>query len=413
MSRASRWAIVLESLHQAASGILAHKFRSFLTVLGVVIGATTVIAMLAVVQGLNAAVANAIKDMGTATFLVSKYPLTRNVSFEEYLRLRRNPDLTEGDARALEAGSPWVKRAAVGVTGAFDVRAGRLEASNVFVKGLSSSFAEISEVKIALGRVFTEQENVRRRRVCIIGSTVANRLFPGVSPLGKHVRIAGQRFLVVGVLVERGKMFGQDMDSVILVPHRAYEQAFGRGDAMLSVQAIDPEHLALALNDAITILRSRRGLKASDDNTFFLTTQQTLLSSYYRIMGGVYAVMVGVAAISLLVGGVGIMNIMLVSVTERTAEIGLRKAVGATRGVVVLQFLSEAAGLSSAGGIIGLLFGASLASLLGAVSPIPARVVSWSVPLALLFAASVGIVAGLYPALKAARLSPVDALRRE
>lgn len=413
MSNGARAAIVLESLRQAMAGIMANRLRSLLTVLGVVIGATTVIAMLAVVQGLNASVAGVIRDMGTATFLVSKYPMTRNVSFEEYVKLLRNPDLTEADARAIEAASPWVKRAAAAVTGVHDVRAGKLEASNVYVKGLSSSFAEISEVKMAQGRVFTEQENARRRNVCVIGPSVAKRLFPGLEPVGKHLTVGRHSFLVVGVLVERGKMFGQDMDSVVLMPYSSYAKAFGKGDAMLNLQATDTEHLPQALSDAITILRGIRRLKASEDNDFFIATQETLLSSYYKIMGGVYAVMIGVASISLLVGGVGIMNIMLVSVTERTTEIGLRKAMGATRAFLVLQFISEAAGLSAVGGIIGLLFGAGLATLVRSVSPIPARVVGWSLPVALVFAASVGIVAGLYPALKAARLHPVEALRRE
>lgn len=413
MSSAARLAIVAESLRQAMAGIMANKLRSLLTILGVVIGATTVIAMLAVVQGLNTSVADAIRDMGTATFLVSKYPMTRNVSFEEYLKLQRNPDLGDADARAIEAASTLVKRAAASVAGVHDVRAGRLEASNVVVKGLSSSFAEISDVKIAQGRVFTEQENARKRPVCIIGQTVARRLFPGLNPVGKYLSVGRHSFLVVGVLVERGKMFGQDMDSVVLMPYTAYAKAFGKGDTMLAVQAVDTERVPQALGDATTTLRRIRGLKASEDNDFFTATQETLMASYYKIMGGVYAVMVGVAAISLLVGGVGIMNIMLVSVTERTHEIGLRKAMGATRGLLLLQFLAEAAGLSSVGGVIGLLCGAGLATLVGSVSPIPARVVGWSVPVALVFAASVGIVAGLYPALRAARLHPVEALRRE
>ena len=402
-----------ESLRQAMAGIMANRLRSLLTVLGVVIGATTVIAMLAVVQGLNATVADAIRDMGTASFLVAKFPMTRNVSFEEYLKLLRNPDLTDDDARAIEAGSLWVKRAAASLEDVHDVRAGKLEASNVMVKGLSSSFAEISDVKMAEGRVFTEQENARRRSVCVIGPTVANQLFPGLDPVGKHLTVGEHSFLVVGVMVKRGKMFGQDMDSFVLMPYTAYAKAFGEGNAALIVQAVDTEHVPEALNDAITILRGIRGLRASDDNNFFTATQEALMSSYYKIMGGVYAVMVGVAAISLLVGGVGIMNIMLVSVTERTQEIGLRKAMGATRNLLMLQFLSEAAGLSSVGGVIGLLFGAGLASLVGSVSPIPARVVGWSVPVALIFAASVGIAAGIYPALRAARLHPVEALRRE
>ncbi|MCU0613041.1 MAG: ABC transporter permease [Candidatus Eisenbacteria bacterium] len=413
MSSGARLAIIAESLRQAAAGIVANKLRSLLTVLGVVIGATTVIAMLAVVQGLNASVADAIRDMGTATFLVAKYPMTRNVSFEEYLKLQRSPDLTDDDARAIETGSPWVKQAAASLSGVFDVRAGRLEASNVVVKGLSSSFAEISDVKMAQGRVFTGQENARRNNVCIIGPTVARRLFPGLDSVGKHLTVGEHSFLVIGVLVERGKMFGQDMDSVVLMPYTAYTKAFGKGDAVLVLQAADTEHVPAALNDAITILRGIRGLRASDDNNFFTATQDALMSSYYKIMGGVYAVMVGVAAMSLLVGGVGIMNIMLVSVTERTQEIGLRKAMGATRALLILQFLSEAAGLSSLGGVIGLLFGAGLATLVASVSPIPARVVGWSIPVALIFAASVGILAGLYPALKAARLHPVEALRRE
>jgi putative ABC transport system permease protein len=401
-----------ESLRIALSGILSNKLRSVLTVLGVVIGVTTVVAMLAVIQGINASVSGAVQDMGSGSFIISKFPM-RNISTDEYLKLRRNPDFTDEDARALEKGSEWIKRASISATTVEEVKVGRLEVGNVPVKGLSSSHAEISDVQVAEGRTFTDRENHRQVDVCVIGPTIAQELFPGLDPLERYLTIKGRRFRVIGVMVERGKMFGQDLDSYVLIPYGSYKKMFGQEDLYLIAKAPEPSLVPRAISETIRILRQRRMLRTADDNNFFIVTQEAIMSVYRQTTGAVYAVMVGVAAISLLVGGVGIMNIMLVTVTERTKEIGLRKAIGARRGHLVLQFLSESAGLSSVGGILGLLFGAGLASLVAAASPIPAEVVGWSIPLAYLFAVLVGVGAGMYPALKAARLDPVEALRRE
>jgi putative ABC transport system permease protein len=293
------------------------------------------------------------------------------------------------------------------------VKVGRLEVSNVPVKGLSSSHAEISDVQVATGRTFTDRENHRQVDVCVIGPTIAKELFPGLDPRERYLTIKGRRFRVIGVMVERGKMFGQDLDSYVLIPYGSYKKMFGREEVYLIAKADEPSMVPRAISETIRILRHRRMLRTADDNNFFVITQEAIMSVYRQTTGAVYAVMVGVAAISLLVGGIGIMNIMLVTVTERTKEIGLRKAIGARRGHLMLQFLSESAGLSSIGGILGLLFGAGLASLVASASPIPAEVVGWSIPMAYLFAVIVGVVAGMYPAIKAARLDPVEALRRE
>jgi len=412
MSNLARMTIMAESLRMALTGVLSNKLRSGLTILGIIIGVMTVVAMLAVVQGINASVAGVIQDMGTGTFLVSKFPM-RDLSYTEYLRIRRNPDLTEKDAVALEKGSEWVKRAAASVSTIHDIKAGRLEAGNVPIKGLSSSFAEISDLQVARGRTFTDRENHRSENVCVIGPSITRTLFPGLDPLERHLSIGGHDFRVTGVMIERGKMFGQDLDSYILIPYGSYKKVFGKGEAVLILQAVAPESVPRAMDDTIRIMRKRRMLRAADDNTFYTITQEAMMAIYRQTTGAVYAVMVGVAAISLLVGGVGIMNIMLVSVTERTREIGLRKAIGARKSHLILQFLSESAGLSSIGGFLGLALGAGLASVVASSTPVPAKVVGWSIPMAYMFAVAVGVSAGLYPAIKASRLDPVDALRRE
>ncbi len=397
----------------ALAGVLANKLRSGLTILGVIVGVTTVVGMLAVVQGMNASVAGMIEEMGTGSFLISKFAMG-NLSTAEYLKQRRYPDITEDDAMELSRSSSWIKEASASVTTVHEIHAGRLEADNVPVKGLSSTFAEITQMELARGRVFTDQENVRRKNVCIIGPSVAKELFPGLDPLNRFLSIDRHRFRVVGVMAERGKMFGQDLDSFVLIPHGSYRKAFGRGfHAVLIVQANDANAVPAAIDDAIGILRRRRGLRTADENNFFIITQEAMITSYEQMTGAIYAVMIGVAGISLLVGGIGIMNIMLVTVTERTREIGLRKAVGACRMHLMLQFISEAAGLSSVGGVLGLLLGAGLAALVRGATPIPARVIGWSLPMAFLFSIAVGVTAGLFPALKAARLHPVDALRQE
>ena len=412
MSNAGKITIFFESLRMAYIGVLSNKLRSGLTILGVIIGVTTVVGMLAVIQGLNGSVADLIRELGTGSFIVSKFSMG-NLSNEEYMRQRRSPDLTEEDARILRR-SQWIRDASANIESYKDIKVGRLEAQNVEVEGLSSSFARITGMEVEYGRTFTDQESSRRNSVCVIGPTIARTMFAGLDPLNREISIDRHRFRVVGVMKERGKMFGQDLDSYIYIPYSCFRKSFGRRfDAYLIVQAISPDKLSQAMDDVIMMLREKRRLRAEDDNNFFIITQEAILTSYNNMTGAIFAVMVGVAAISLVVGGVGIMNIMLVSVTERTREIGIRKAMGAARSHLMIQFISEAAGLSSMGGLLGLALGAGLASLIGSGTPVPARVIGWSVPLAFGFAVFVGVAAGVYPALKAARMNPVDALRRE
>jgi putative ABC transport system permease protein len=412
MSSTGRITIVFESLRMAYIGVLSNKLRSSLTILGVIIGVTTVVGMLAVIQGLNGSVADMIRELGSGSFIVSKYAMG-NLSEEEFMRQRRFPALTEEDARLLR-NSPWIREASANVETYKDIRVGRQEAQNVQIEGLTSSYAKITGMELEYGRTFTDQESARKSNVCVIGPTIAETMFAGLDPIDRDIIIDRHRYRVIGVMKERGKMFGQDLDNYIFIPHSCFKKSFGRvSNAHLIVQAVSTDKLTEAIEDVIIMLRERRGLRTADDNNFFIITQEAILTSYNNLTGAVYAVMVGVAGISLLVGGIGIMNIMLVSVTERTREIGLRKALGAARSHLMIQFISEAAGLSSVGGLIGLSLGAGLAALVGGATPVPARIIGWSVPLAFGFAVFVGVAAGLYPALKAARMHPVDALRRE
>jgi putative ABC transport system permease protein len=401
-----------ESVGIALGGVRANKLRSFLTLLGIIIGVASVIAVVSFVEGLNRFVTQKLLNAGANVFVVDKYGFI--TSQEAFDLANKNPDVTLEDGDALRSG---MRHASMIVAEAGSVAPLRYRSKvmkGVFVNGRGAGYDLVDDLAIEHGRHLTEFDDSERRPVVVIGPEVGEELFGSLDPIGRSLRIDRYEFEIVGVTQAKGKMFGQSQDRFVTVPIRTFQKYWKeRGSFSLAVKSVDQASLELAQQEARNILRARRHQRPGQPDRFGITTSETWLQLYRTLTGGIFVVSIGVAAISLFVGGIVIMNIMLVSVTERTKEIGIRKALGARRRDILTQFLVEATTLSLAGGIIGILLGSSLALLVGAVSPLPAALSLTAVLLGVVMSTAVGVFFGSYPAARAARLDPIEALRYE
>ena len=403
----------LEAAQIALSAIWANKLRSFLTVLGNIVAVTSIIAVVSLIQGMNAYVTDAIvSDVGADTFSVQRSPITLSEDDEE--RNRSNPRVTMEDALAIRSYSTNVAAVMAQSGGGAEVSFGSKELENVRIQGVTREYIFFRTFDAERGRLFTPAEVDRKRPVALLGWDTAEKLFGDASPLDKVIRIAGTHFRVVGVSAKKGSIFGQSQDDFVVIPLGAFDKIFGsRTGLSVTVQPRDPALLKAAMDDATVALRIERRLKANERDNFGLFTSDTILDIYHTATRGIFAVLVGVVALSLVVGGIVIMNIMLMVVTERTKEIGLRKALGARRRDITWQILTESVTLSTMGGIVGTVLGFGVAMVIASLSPLPAAVEFWSIALGIGITAVVGLFFGLYPAMQAAALDPIEALRRE
>ena len=403
----------LESAVLALEAIWTNKLRSLLTVLGNIVAVTSIIAVVSLIQGMNAYVTDAIvSGVGADSFSVERTGLV--TSEEEAERVRSNPLITLDDADAIREFSPLVSAVMAQASRSAEASYRRSSLDSVRIQGVTSEFASFSTFDAERGRMFTPTEVERSRPVTVLGWGTADRLFGDVDPLDKSIKIGGTHFRVIGVSEARGATFGQSQDEFAIIPLGAYQRLFGaRQSLSLMVKPTDTLVIDEAIDDATVALRIERRLKPSEDNNFGTFTSETILGIYRQATAGIYAVLVGVVALSLVVGGIVIMNIMMMVVTERTREIGLRKALGARRQHIIWQILTESVTLSTFGGIVGTALGFALALIVARVSPVPAEIQFWSVGLGVSITAIVGLFFGMYPALKAASLDPIEALRRE
>jgi putative ABC transport system permease protein len=401
-----------ESSGIALAALRANKMRSFLTLLGTIIGVMSVIAVLSFVEGLNRFVSEKLLNAGANVFWVDPYGFV--TSQEAWDAVKDNPPISLDDADALRASVPHAASVVAQAETRATARYREKEVRGISIQGRGPGYEVIDDITVATGRAIGDLDDQRRRMVCVIGSEVANELFPHLDPLGKSIRLGPESYEVIGVMASKGKMFGQSQDRFATMPIRTFQKfKQERGSFGIAVKSIDQASMPLAQQEVRTILRGRRHLRPGHPDNFGITTSDNVMDLYRNLTGGIFVVTVGVAAISLLVGGIVIMNIMLVSVTERTREIGIRKAMGAKRRDILTQFLVESTTLSLSGGLIGILIGIGLALLAGAVSPLPTAV-SWpAVGLGIGMSALIGIFFGSYPAWRAARLDPIDALRYE
>jgi putative ABC transport system permease protein len=402
-----------EAMRLAWATLWNNRLRSFLTVLGNVVAVLSVITVVSVIQGLNRYVAQEFLSTGSHVFTLTKFGIIMN--YEDYLNALKRPDLTVEDAEFLE-GTLALSSAVVPRLGARQsVKHGRLEAEDAPVGGVGADYPLVGDFPLADGRDLTQADVQGRAAVAVIGSGIRDKIFGAEDPIGKEMRIGGFRYRVVGVLKARGGGGGESRDDQVLVPITTLLRQFrGRSQSVdILVQARDPERMAEAQEEAALQLKIRQGRKPWEKPDFDVMTDEQLYSFYQNATQGIYGLLVGVVSLSLLIGGIVIMNIMLVSVTERTREIGIRKAVGARRRDIVIQFLVESVLLALAGGVIGVLGGIGGALTVRATTPLPAAIQVWSVLVGLLLASSVGLFFGIYPAWRASRLAPISALRYE
>jgi len=406
------WAAQGENLRIALDALRANKLRSVLTVIGNVVAVMSVIAVVAVIDGMNTYVSEKVLEQGLKVIYIDKFGLITNEDAWREAMKRR--DLTLLDAEALKRQSRLASEVVAQLETTKRVRAGRVELQNVRILGTTEGYETVGTYEIDQGRPLEDEEIAKRRPVCLLGSELAQQLFPVVDPIGQAVRVAGYELRVAGTVAARGNVLGQSQDNFVLIPFGQFQKIFGPHESVLIlVRARTGADFERVQDEARVILRARRHVPIGKPDDFAITTSETYMSLYESLTKGIYAGTIGLVAISLLVGGIVIMNIMLVAVTERTREIGIRKALGARQGDLLSQFLSETVVLSFFGGLIGVLVGVAIALLIRIATPLPASIQPWSVAISLIVASSVGLFFGVYPATRAAKLDPIVALRQE
>jgi putative ABC transport system permease protein len=402
-----------EAASIALQAIWSNKLRSFLTVLGNIVAVTSIIAVVSLVQGLNASVSESItSQVGADTFMVQRTGPT--TSEEEQLRAASNPRVTMEDAAAVRAASPRIAQVMASARANGEAKTRRETLESLQIRGVTREYSMMPTTDIEIGRAISMAEFDSRRNVAILGWDAADRLFGTLDPIDKEITLAGVRFRVAGVHAKKGAVFGQSQDEYAVIPLGAFQRMFGtRQSLQLTVLPTDPTVVHQAMDDATLAMRIHRRLRPSEPDNFGVISSGTFLALYDQVTSGVFAILIGVVSLSLVVGGIVIMNIMLMVVSERTREIGLRKSLGARRRDVLWQILTESITLSTFGGMVGTTLGFLVAFAISKVTPLPAIVETWSVMLGISVTAIVGLFFGLYPAMRAAALDPIEALRKE
>jgi putative ABC transport system permease protein len=414
-----RSGIINEIFQMAFDSLRANKLRSFLTLLGIVIGVMTVIGMVSIIQGLNKSILSDLESVGSDIIGINKYEpgiQTGNRSEEE----RQRKDLTFDDALAIKKECSLVKAVAVSLVAAIfeeiPIKYQNIKAQDAFILGMNENWPQVLSIYTPVkGRFITESDVNHRAKVCVLGAELNETLFPHSEAVGKEIRIGAEKFLVVGVLEKRGSMFGQSRDNLVGIPITALMKHFPYNLENLDIIATPTKHgyLEETIEQMINVMRRRRKVPFGKPNDFAVYTQDTLVDLYNQLTGAAYIVMIVISSIGLLVGGIGVMNIMLVSVKERTREIGIRKAIGARSSDILKQFLIEAIFLTGTGGAIGILIGFAIAFIVKSMTPLPASVTLWSIFLGFFVSVSVGLFFGIFPAQKAARVDPIICLHYE
>jgi putative ABC transport system permease protein len=407
-------------LSTALAEILANKLRSFFTLLGIIVSVAFLVAVVAVIQGMNAYVKENIANslIGTNAFQVRRVPIQLGFFDDEmWKHVAKRPMITRAEFAVVQAALPDAQ--AIALTSGFptplsDIGWKNREVGDVQIRGATPAYQEVQDYKFDRGRPLMDVDEEQRRAVVVLGSEVADKLFENADPIGQQVELARERFEVVGVLASKGRVLGQSFDAIALIPFSRYEMLYGRrATTSISVKMAEAAQVAKGMQRAEEAMRLTRHLRPSQESNFSVETADALVAFWKQLTAVLFSVIPAVVAIGVVVGGIVIMNIMLMAVSERTREIGIRKAVGARARDIERQFLAEAIVLSVLGGIIGVMSGWAFAELVALASPLPARITWWSVVLAVGLGAGVGVLFGVYPSRRAARLDPIDALRAE
>ncbi len=412
-----RLSFIRESAIIALETLWAHRLRSFLTLLGVIIAVTALIGVVSAVNGLNSYVAERLANFGTNVFNVTRFPIITNL--KDYVTAqRRNRQFTLEDYDFLKDRLTLAQGVGAEDWRNKSLRSGNQNIDDVTIRGATPNIIDITTAKVGSGRFFTEEEYHRRASVAYIGTDVADRFFPTVDPIGKTIMIDGLPFEVVGVNEKVGSVLGQSQDAFVNVPLSTLRKIWGNPPKYdqglwVVVKCSSPAMMAQSKDEARTLMRIRRRLSFGDDDNFGIISSESVTSLWNSIFGGLANASIGIVSVFLVIGGIVIMNIMLASVTERTQEIGLRKSVGARRRDILMQFVVEASVMSAIGGLCGVLISAAVVSAVGGLTPMPMRMSISAIVVSVGVSTAVGLFFGLWPAMKAARLSPVDALRSE
>lgn len=425
-----RWSLFDEILQMSVETLRGNKMRSALTVLGIVIGITSIVGMTALIRGFDQSLRDSIQSLGPDTITVAKFSGISFAAGGDFTELLMRPNMTPDDAAAIEREAPSI--------GMVDVTLGaggpptqervyyrNLKSKQIQVFGTTERFADVSRVQIETGRFFTSGEVQRRRHVIVLGQTPAQALFTTEDPIGKIVRLGLQEYEVVGVAAPRPSPggFNLGVDDFVVIPQTTYQKQFGlrafntgRGEMRsIIISAVPREGVdrATALREVENVMRIRHGLRLDQPNDFDLVTQDAVLELWDQISQATFLALVVISSIALMVGGIGVMSIMTITVTERTREIGVRKALGARRVEILWQFLLEAVFLTSAGGVLGIICGSSLGLAVHLVTGFPVSLPWWSFAIGIGFSAGIGVFFGMVPAIRASRLDPIEALRYE
>ncbi len=420
-----------EIARMAFDTLRSNPARSALTVLGVVIGITSIVGMTSLIRGFDQSLRDSIRQLGPDTIFVARFSAISVSSGKEFSELLKRPNLTVADARALENQAPSLRLVDLWLGNGGPPTEERMFYGDQRTKllrvwGTSEKFADIGALKFEAGRFFSATEVDRRRAVVVIGQTAADLLFPNVEAVGKIVRLGAHRYSVIGVLGPQPTVggFNTGQDDVVIIPQTTYQKQFGiravevgdRGEMraiLIAAVPRDDVKRDQAMRDIQEVMRIRHGLRLDEPDDFDLVTQDAILQVWDQISQATFLGLVVISSIALMVGGIGVMAIMMISVTERTREIGVRKALGARRQEILWQFLIEAVVLTSIGGALGIALGSAVGFLVHLVSGFPISLPWWSFALGIGFSASVGVFFGMAPAVKASRLDPIEALRYE
>lgn len=402
-----------EPVGVALETLRAHKLRSFLMLLGIILSVATLIVIIALISGVNQYIANKVANLGSNAFTIMRFPIITEM--EELVKAtRRNKIVTWDDYEALRDNLKLPLRVGAEVRTSGKVRAGSLTVEDTSIRGVSASMGDIDSQEMSDGRYITEADENSHSLVAMIGSDLATKLFPSLDPVGQELLIDGRPFIVVGVAKPIGTVLGQSQDNFAYIPIETYINIYGAyGGIWINVQALGADWMERTQDEARVLMRARRHLKPNETDSFGIIDSETLMSLWKQLTGVIAIAMVGVVSVFLVIGGVVIMNVMLATVTERTREIGIRKALGASRNDILLQFLIEACVMAAMGGAIGVLVAYGVCGLAMATTSVPMHVPVVAVVIAELISAIVGIFFGVYPARKAAMLEPIEALRTE
>ena len=401
----------------ALETLWAHKLRSFLTLLGVIIAVTALIGVVSAVNGLNSYVAERIGNFGVNVFYVTRFPILTNAK-DIFEARRRNRKMTVEDYEFLRDHMTLAEQVGAQDWRLRDARAGNESLEDVMIRGATPNIIVIGTSKVASGRFFSEGEFEHRSLVAFIGTDVAERLYPQLSPLGKTVAINSVPFEIIGVAKKVGSAFGQSQDNFIYIPLTTMHKVWGEGPVnesglWIGVKCSSPPVMEQAKNQARALMRARRHQRHDDPDAFGIIASESVTNLWNQIFGGLASASIGIVSVFLVIGGVVIMNVMLASVTERTREIGIRKSLGARRRDILLQFLVESSVMAEVGGLLGVVMAVAVSQLVAWTTPMPMRTPFMAVVLALGVSTVVGLFFGLWPAFRAARLDPVVALRAE